>query len=133
MHACSPRAASGGSWRRRRPPSSRSTSTSPSKACASFICATERTTEDRMPADDPAKIRNVAVIGQGGVGKTLTADAMLFAAGATTRIGRTEDGSSAFDSEPEEQRRRSSITAALQPWAWKEIALNMIEQRGDCS
>ena len=83
-----------------------------------------------MPADDPSKIRNVAIVGQGGVGKTLVADAMLFAAGAATRIGRTEDGSSAFDVEPEEQRRRSSITAGLHHCTWKKTDLNLIDTPG---
>jgi elongation factor G len=83
-----------------------------------------------MAADDPTKIRNVAIVGQGGVGKTLVADALLFAAGAATRTGRTEDGSSAFDTEPEEQRRRSSIMAALNHCAWKKIELNLIDTPG---
>ncbi len=83
-----------------------------------------------MAADDPTRIRNVAVVGQGGVGKTLVADAILFAAGAATRIGRTEDGSSAFDIEPEEQRRRSSITAGINHCAWKKIDLNVIDTPG---
>jgi elongation factor G len=83
-----------------------------------------------MAADDPTKIRNVAIVGQGGVGKTLVADALLFAAGAATRIGRTEDGSSSFDIEPEEQRRRSSITAGLNHCAWKKTDLNVIDSPG---
>ena len=66
-----------------------------------------------MPADEVARLRNVAIVGQGGTGKTTVADALLFAAGAVTRIGRVDDGSSAFDTEPEEQRRKSTITAAL--------------------
>ena len=61
-----------------------------------------------MPAEEVAKLRNVAVVGQGGTGKTSVADALLFAAGAATRIGRVDDGSSAFDTEPEEQRRKST-------------------------
>jgi elongation factor G len=83
-----------------------------------------------MPADDPTKIRNVAIVGQGGVGKTLVADALLFASGGHTRIGRTEDGSSAFDIEPEEQRRRSSITAGLHHTAWRKTDLNVIDTPG---
>ena len=83
-----------------------------------------------MAADDPAKIRNVAIVGQGGMGKTLVADALLFAAGAVTRIGRTEDGSSAFDVEPEEQRRRSSITAGLHHCTWKKTEVNLIDTPG---
>jgi elongation factor G len=83
-----------------------------------------------MAADDPAKIRNVAVVGQGGVGKTLVADALLFAAGVSTRIGRTEDGSSNFDIEPEEQRRRSSITAGLHHLTWKKTDVTLIDTPG---
>jgi elongation factor G len=83
-----------------------------------------------MPADDPTKIRNVAIVGQGGVGKTLVADALLFASGGNTRIGRTEDGSSAFDVEPEEQRRRSSITAGLHHTTWRKLDLNLIDTPG---
>jgi len=83
-----------------------------------------------MPADDPTKLRNVVIIGQGGVGKTLVADALLFAAGAVTRIGRTEDGSSVFATEPEEQRRRSSITAALHHCTWRKFDLNVIDTPG---
>ena len=60
-----------------------------------------------MPAEDVARIRNVAIVGQGGAGKTTTADALLFAAGAVNRIGRVDDGSSAFDIEPEEVTRSS--------------------------
>ncbi len=83
-----------------------------------------------MAVDDPRKLRNVAVVGQGGVGKTLVSDALVFAAGGVTRIGRTEDGSSAFDVEPEEQRRRSSITSGLHHCAWKKIDLNVIDTPG---
>jgi elongation factor G len=83
-----------------------------------------------MPADDPTKIRNVAIVGQGGVGKTLTADALLFASGGATRIGRTEDGSSSFDIEPEEQRRRSSITSGLHHTSWRKTDLNLIDTPG---
>jgi elongation factor G len=83
-----------------------------------------------MPADDPAKLRNVAIVGQGGVGKTMVADALLFAAGAVTRIGRTDDGSSVFDTEPEETRRKSSITAGLHHCSWRKLDLNLIDTPG---
>jgi elongation factor G len=83
-----------------------------------------------MAADDPSKIRNVAIVGQGGVGKTLVADGLLFATGAATRIGRTEDGSSSFDVEPEEQRRRSSIAAGLHHGVWRKTELNLIDTPG---
>ena len=70
-----------------------------------------------MAAD---QIRNVVVIGQGGVGKTSIADALLFAAGATTRLGRVDDESSVFDTEPEEHRRKSSVSAALHRYTWRK-------------
>jgi elongation factor G len=83
-----------------------------------------------MPADDVAKIRNVAIVGQGGGGKTTVADALLFAAGAVNRIGRVDDGSSMFDTEPEEARRKSSITSGLHHASWKKHELNIIDTPG---
>jgi len=83
-----------------------------------------------MPADDPTKIRSVAIVGQGGTGKTTVADALLFAAGAASRIGSVEDGSSAFDTEPEEIRRKTSITGAIHHAAWKKHELNVIDTPG---
>jgi elongation factor G len=83
-----------------------------------------------MPADEVGKIRNVAVVGQGGAGKTTTADALLFAAGAVSRLGSVDDGSSVFDTEPEEHRRRSTITASLHHAAWKKHELNVLDTPG---
>jgi len=73
-----------------------------------------------MPAEEVEKLRNVAIVGQGGAGKTTVADALLFAAGAVTRLGRLDDGSSAFAVEPEELRRKSSITSSLHHCSWKK-------------
>src|SRR3989442_5940492 len=83
-----------------------------------------------MPAEEVEKLRNVAIVGQGGVGKTTVADALLFAAGASTRHGRLDDGSSAFAVEPEEIRRKSSITSALHHAAWRKHELNLIDTPG---
>ncbi len=83
-----------------------------------------------MPAEEVVKLRNVAIVGQGGTGKTTVADALLFAAGATTRIGRTDDGSSAFDTEPEEQRRKSTITSSFHHVGWKKHDVNLIDTPG---
>src|SRR5262249_53055142 len=66
----------------------------------------------------------------GGAGKTTVADALLFAAGATTRLGRVADDSSAFDTEPEEIRRKSTITAALHHASWRKHELNLIDTPG---
>jgi elongation factor G len=83
-----------------------------------------------MPADDVTRIRSVAIVGQGGTGKTTVADALLFAAGAATRIGRVDDGTSAFDTEPEEARRKSSITGAIHHCGWKKHEVNLIDTPG---
>ncbi len=83
-----------------------------------------------MPAEEVTRLRNVAVVGQGGAGKTTVADALLFAAGASSRLGRVDDGSSAFDIEPEEVRRKSSITAGLHHAAWRKHELNLIDTPG---
>src|SRR5437762_9992754 len=83
-----------------------------------------------MSAEEVAKLRNVVIVGQGGAGKTPVADALLFAAGASTRLGRVDDGSSAFDTEPEEVRRKSSITASLHHAQWRKHDLNLIDTPG---
>ncbi len=83
-----------------------------------------------MSPEEVAKLRNVAIVGQGGTGKTSVADALLFAAGAATRIGRVDDGSSAFDTEAEEQRRKSSIAAALHHVSWKKHEVNLVDTPG---
>src|SRR6185312_6343187 len=88
-------------------------------------------TEDHpMSSEDVTRLRNVAIVGQGGAGKTTVADALLFAAGATTRLGRVDDGSSAFDTEPEEARRKSSITGHLHHASWRKHDLNLIDTPG---
>src|SRR5947208_9895088 len=86
--------------------------------------------EDGMSAEEVARLRNVVIVGQGGAGKTTVADALRFAAGAVNRLGRGDDGSSAFDIEPEEVRRKSSITAALHHAAWRKHELNLIDTPG---
>ena len=83
-----------------------------------------------MPSEEVARLRNVAIVGQGGAGKTTVADALLFAAGGTSRLGRVDDGSSAFDTEPEEVRRKTSITASLHHAQWRKHDLNLIDTPG---
>ncbi|MBP1686186.1 MAG: translation elongation factor [Deltaproteobacteria bacterium] len=81
-------------------------------------------------ADDVKLVRSVGVVGQGGVGKTSLADALLFAAGAATRVGRVDDGSSSFDFEPEEIRRKITLTTAFYSMPWKRHDLTIVDTPG---
>jgi elongation factor G len=76
------------------------------------------------------KIRNVAVVGHGGVGKTSLVEAMLFAAKAVDRLGRVEDGTTSTDFDPEEIRRKITVNAALAPLEWREGKANLIDTPG---
>ena len=79
---------------------------------------------------DVDRARNVGILGHGGSGKTSLGEAMLFAAGATQRLGRTADGSSVFDYEPEEIHRHISISTAFHSLAWKKIQLTLVDTPG---
>ena len=81
-------------------------------------------------ADDVKVIRSVGVAGQGGVGKTSLADALLFGAGAVTRLGRVDDGSSVFDFEPEEIRRKITLTSAIHSLTWKKHDITLVDLPG---
>ena len=81
-------------------------------------------------ATEPARIRSVALLGQGGVGKTSIADALAFAAGANTRLGRVDDESSLFDTEPEEMRRRCTITSSIATLEWSKHTVHVIDTPG---
>jgi elongation factor G len=78
----------------------------------------------------PDKIRNVALAGHGGTGKTSLAEAMLFASGATTRLGKIEDGSTASDWDPDEQKRQFSLNMSLIPLEWKDHKVNVVDTPG---
>ena len=83
-----------------------------------------------MQSFPPAKIRNVALVGHGGSGKTTLTEALLHCAGATTRIGRVEDGTTVTDYDPEEQRRGISLSLAVAPFEWKGHKINLIDTPG---
>ena len=68
-----------------------------------------------MKIYNPQDIRNIAVVGHGGEGKTTLTEAMLFNCGAIERMGRVEDGNTTTDFDPEEVKRQISISAALAP------------------
>ena len=77
-----------------------------------------------------AKIRNVALVGHGGAGKTSLAEALLFAAGAIPRLGQVEDGTTVCDFDPEEQRRRISVSLALAPFELDGHKVNVLDTPG---
>jgi elongation factor G len=77
-----------------------------------------------------AKIRNVALVGHGGAGKTTLAEALLFMAGAIPRMGRVEDGNTVTDFDPEEQRRGISVSLALAPVEYEGHKINLIDTPG---
>ena len=79
---------------------------------------------------DIGKLRNVAILSHGGVGKTSVTEALLYIAGATTRMGRVDDGNTVSDYEPEEVKRGSSIQTSLIPCDWKEHKLNFLDTPG---
>jgi len=76
------------------------------------------------------KIRNVGVVGHGGVGKTSLVEAMLFAAGAVTRLGKVDDGSTTTDFDPDEIRRKISINTSVAYLDWKGHHINLVDTPG---
>ncbi len=77
-----------------------------------------------------AKIRNVALVGHGGSGKTTLAEALLFTAGAIPRMGRVEDGATVCDFDPEEARRRLSVSLSVAPFEFDGHKINLIDTPG---
>jgi elongation factor G len=76
------------------------------------------------------KLRNVGILGQGGCGKTSLGEAMLFAAGATQRLGKVQDGTSVLDYEPEEIKHHTSISTAFHSLTWKKSPFELIDTPG---
>src|SRR5215212_9537600 len=82
-------------------------------------------------AHEPGKIRNVAVVGHRGTGKTSLIEAMLFQAGATNRLGTIEAGSTVSDWDEDEQRRRMSLSATICHLEWQGRKINLVDTPGD--
>jgi elongation factor G len=80
---------------------------------------------------DPAKIRNVAVAGHRGTGKTSLVEAMLFQSGAVNRLGVVEQGTTVSDWEDEEQKRQMSLAATICNAAWQDRKINLVDTPGD--
>ena len=83
-----------------------------------------------MKVYDGQNIRNVALVGHGGSGKTQLISALLFAAGMVNRLGKVDDGTSVTDYDEEEIQRKFSISAALAYAEWGKTKINFIDTPG---
>jgi elongation factor G len=86
-----------------------------------------------VPHKPPDRIRNVALIGHRGAGKTSVCEAILFEAGVLNRLGRVDDGSTLSDFEPDEQERGMSIGASVASFEHAERKINLIDTPGESS
>ncbi len=76
------------------------------------------------------RLRNVALLGHSTTGKTTFAEAMLFASGATSRMGKVEDGNTVSDYDEEEKRRKQSVSLSVVPVEWKDYKINLLDTPG---
>lgn len=75
-------------------------------------------------------IRNVAIVGHGGCGKTSLTEALLFNSSAIDRLGKVDEGNTTSDYDPDEVKRKISINATLAPCEWKNVKANFIDTPG---
>jgi elongation factor G len=80
---------------------------------------------------EPAKIRNVAVVGHRGTGKTSLIEALLFQTGAINRLGTVEGGTTVSDSAEDEHERQLSVSMSLEHTEWQDRKVNLIDVPGD--
>lgn len=73
------------------------------------------------------KVKNVVLVGQGGVGKTMVAEAMLHLSGATNRLGGHDGTKANLDYDPEEEKRSFSINLSMAPILWEGVRLNILD------
>jgi len=78
-------------------------------------------------------IRNVALVGHRGSGKTSLHEALLFEAGATNRLGSVADGTTVSDADEDEKARRMSISASLASFQWRGVKVNLVDTPGEPS
>ena len=83
-----------------------------------------------MAKIETKNIRNVALLGHGGSGKTSLAEAMLYITGETDRLGNVTAGNTVCDYDPEEIARKFSISASIAPMMWKDVKINVIDTPG---
>ena len=75
-------------------------------------------------------IKNVAVVGHGGSGKTSLVEAMLFKAGCTDRLGKVADGNTVSDYDTEEIKRRASLSLSIDPVEFQNTKINLLDTPG---
>lgn len=83
-----------------------------------------------MAKIETSSIRNVALLGHGGSGKTSIAEALLYIGGGIDRLGKTTDGNTVCDYDAEEVKRGFSLSAAVAPVMWKGIKINLLDTPG---
>jgi elongation factor G len=83
--------------------------------------------------EEAGRIRNVALVGHRGSGKTSTSEALLYDAGAINRLGSVDEGTTASDAAPDERSRHMSIAASLSSFRWQERKINLIDTPGESS
>ncbi len=83
-----------------------------------------------MKQYEAKKIKNIALVGHGGCGKTSVAEAMIYLAGASDRLGKVDDGNTILDFDPEEIKRKVSVSSAVAPIEWKNYKINIIDTPG---
>ncbi|MCK9275794.1 MAG: elongation factor G [Syntrophales bacterium] len=86
-----------------------------------------------MAKYDSNSIRNIAIVGHGGTGKTTLGESFLFVSGKTDKMGRVDDGSSSLDFEPEEQKRHISISSSVSNFEWNKHRVNFVDTPGDAN
>ena len=76
-------------------------------------------------------IRNICLLGHGGSGKTSLVESMLYITGATDRLGKTADGNTVCDYDPEETKRQISISLAMAPVMYQGVKINVLDTPGN--
>src|SRR5215218_9171153 len=86
-----------------------------------------------MARQSPEQIRNVALVGHRGSGKTSLHEALLFQAGAVNRLGSVIDGTTVSDADADEKARTMSISASLSSFEWQDRKINLLDTPGEPS
>ena len=90
----------------------------------------ERTGEIHLASTSAANIKNIAVTGHSGSGKTSLAEALLFYAKATDRLGKTQEGNTICDFDAEEIKRKVSISLSVAPFEYWKTKVNLLDTPG---